>query len=445
MIRRILILLVVVLLTPIAHAADATETRVVRYLGRDRTTHDLFVADALTRERLNVPTDPNLRAKQLARRSDGTQLLKITISGEGSNRKITDLVPYSVPDVEQQADTYVFQSADIETNGGKKTVRVKLTRYEVPTEATFVLGSDTEWMQTRIGKLRSGTPVLVGMKRVGKTVILTDIDIAAPVVRGLFIKDTDVKVDGKKIPAAIFDVNGEEKTYLLPPAGQKLLPGDSDVQSFVRKLKRGQAACLSFDSDRPDVIRKIDPDLLLIPYWHSGIQVIGSGVKITADVDLMRANVFVRVEPSPVSNADLDLAVGLRKLAYGSFDPMQPPAPVPAPGAAPVPDPGPNVPMRELSEIMRLINSFPRDDEVRNDARQLEQHIRQYVALNAAKNNADARKIEAALVEATIQLGIKYGPGVSDSYRQARVLLKDQAEKVESMGKLSRAAGDFVR
>jgi hypothetical protein len=364
--------------------------------------------------------------------------LKITVTGQGPDRKITNFVHYAATDIEQQPDTYIFQSADMDTAGGKKTVLVKLTRFESPVEATFVLAADTEWMQNRISKLRPGTPVAAAMKRLNKTVTLTDIDDARPVVRGLFVKDTDLRVDGKKQPAAIVEVNGESKTYLVPPVGQKPLPGDADVQAFVRKLKRGQAVCLSFDSERREVIRRIDNDLMYLPDPQDGICVVGAGVKIVARFN-SKARVNVRIEPSPVSNADLDLAAGLRKLFRGDFNPGV------TPDGKPIPDTRPQLSQQEMNEIGRLVTSFPREDEVRADARLIEQHIRQYVALNAARNNADIRKIEAALAEATIQLGIKYGPGVTDSYRQARVLLKDDAQRIESTGKLARAAGEFVR
>ncbi len=436
MLRSIHIIAAVLLFTPFVRAADTKETLVVQLLGRDYQTHDLFVADAVTNERLTYRTDTLLRGKNVPYTFRRKSYLKITLSGEGQDRRIVDFEQYNPSALEQQPDIYVFQSAETESTGSKKTLRVKLKRFEFPIEATMHLTPDSEWLSNRITKLKPGAVVTTLFKGTGKSLTITDLDSPRTVIRALYVKSADATLDGKKYPGAIFDVDGEEKAFAFPPAGQKSRPGDSEISAFTRKLKKGQPVCLTFDSERPDVIRSIDYNMVVELIEKNGMRITTAGIMLIARFYDRSTNVLI--EPAPVSNADLYLQSGMQQYLYYGPSGM-----TIGPDGKPIPNPnlGANditTPRQKMQEITQMVNTFANREDSRGDARQIEARFRQYVATTAV----DARKIEASLREAAILLSAKYTPVVTDAYRDARRMLDKDAAKLESIGKIAREAGD---
>lgn len=395
-------------------AADAAPTRVVRLCTMENRDRWAIVAHPDTLERQTLTLHNVFRRRY---HGNDSPLVKLTLSGTGRDASIKEIAPYSVPEAHLQRDTYVFQSAETVGEGAKATLRLKLTRFEAPVDVNIPLGPDAQWMQQRAGKFKKGDLVTARFK--GLDNALYDLDVVRPLVRGIYLKDADTTIDNKKFPAILLDVDGEERAFALPPAGQKNRIGDTDVLTLTRKLKKGSPVRLTCDSERPGVIRAIEPDLTILPVGKDDLLLEVPGVALEMNLQPERGAAYARIRPAPGSDADADLLAGFQ--ANRNRDERL------------------EIPHEKRSQIYELLNRFARRKQIDDDQQAINDRLLRLTMGRAY----DPKRIMPELVTIALELSTRYRHEVSNSYTDARILLgKDLATQLQARGRELRSRGD---
>lgn len=397
-------------------AADAAPTKIVRlclFESRERTA---IVASPDSLERQALSLHNTLRRNYYS--YNRAPLMKITLSGAGRDAVIKEIEPYPVPAAQLQRDAYVFQSLETVGDGAKATVRLKLTRFDEPVDVILPVGPEGQLLATRAKKFKKGDVITARFRGTDNTVY--DLDAARAVVRGIYIKDADTVIDGKKFPGVLLDVSGEEVAFALPPAGQKNRTGDADVLTLCRKLKKGAPVRLTCDSERLNVIRTIEPDLTIYPVGKDDLLLEAPGIRLHMNLQPERGYAYGYFNPAPVNDADADLLAGFRDGNSGE-ERVQ-------------------IPSDKRSKVYELVGNFAQRKQVDDDRQAIHDRMLRFTM----GRPYDLKRVLPEVSDIALDLSARYRHEVGNTYSDIRLLLgKDVADQLQKRGREVRARGEI--